>query len=150
MADEQPGIETGHVDPLAGWRDLTVDELMARKAEYEENGIRFYNILRLNPEDWAALAGVWIFAKAFLETLGKRAGDGLADLVGTHVRRKGKPDQYEIGVDDGSAATIAIATDTPDEARLALLDLDVTAEGVRGKVLHWDSAADAWRAADGE
>ncbi len=36
----------------------------------------------------------------------------------------------------------------PDEARLAVLDLDVTADVVRGQVLRWDSSASAWQPAD--
>lgn len=92
------------------------------------------------------------FSAAFVQTLGQRAADGavkrVGDLVQTHVRRKGKPDETRIGVDDGSAATIGITEDTPDEARLALLDLDVTADELRGKLLHWDSSASAWRPAD--
>lgn len=102
----------------------------------------------ISPESLAAVAGASIFAKAFLETLGKRAGDGLVDLVETAIRRKGKPDETQIGVDDGSAATIAITADTPDEARLALLDLDVTADELRGKILRWDDSASEWRPDD--
>jgi hypothetical protein len=100
-------------------------------------------------ETVVAVSALTIFCKAFLEALGKRAGDGLVDLVRTHVQRKGKPEEYHIGVDDGSAATIAITEDTPDEARLALLDLDVTADDLRGKVLRWDRSASAWLPADG-
>ena len=89
------------------------------------------------------------FSSAFVQALGQRAADGtvkrVGDLVHTHVRRKGKPDETLIGVDDGTAATIAITEDTPDEARLALLDLDVTADELRGKLLRWDSSVSAWR-----
>ena len=45
-----------------------------------------------------------------------------------------------IGLDDGSAADVIITGDLPDEARLALLDLDVTADELRGKTLRWDDA----------
>ena len=72
----------------------------------------------------------------------------VSDVVRKRVGRKGKPDEYHIGVQDGSTARIAITADTPDEARLALLDLDVTADAVRGKTLWWDSTASAWRPAD--
>ncbi|MGH3220095.1 MAG: hypothetical protein ACRDPY_15550 [Streptosporangiaceae bacterium] len=96
----------------------------------------------------AELTAVAIFSKAFLETLGKRAGDGLADLVSTPIRKNGTSTETGIGVDDGSTATIVVSADTPDEARLALLDLDVTADELRGKLLRWDSSASAWRPAD--
>jgi hypothetical protein len=45
----------------------------------------------------------------------------------------------------GSGTPHLRGKDTPDEARLALLDLDVTAEELSGKVLRWDSSASAWR-----
>ena len=69
---------------------------------------------------------------------------------GTSLRHpeKGKPDEYRIGLRDGSAATIAITADLPDEARLALLDLDVTAADVRGKLLRWDDETFSWQPAD--
>jgi len=105
----------------------------------------YYHKLWASPELLALVGATALYAKAFLETLAKRHADALEDLVETRIRRKGKPDEYRIGVDDGSAATIAITEDTPDEARLALLDLDVTADEVRGKLLRWDSSAAAWR-----
>ena len=152
MTDEQTNVEPGTVDPLAERLDrplteLTVDELMALKDEFEKRGVRFYNNFRfwsLTPENLAAATAAVIYAKTFLETLAKRHADALEDLVETRIRRKGKPDEYRIGVDGGSTATIAITEDTPDEARLALLDLDVTAAGLRGKVLRWDRATSAW------
>ena len=33
---------------------------------------------------------------------------------------------------------MVVTDDLPDEARLALLDLDVTADDLRGKLLRWD------------
>ena len=50
-----------------------------------------------------------------------------------------------VGPEDGSAAVLVITEDTPDEARLAVLDMDVTAPDVRGRELVWDAAAGAWR-----
>jgi hypothetical protein len=79
------------------------------------------------------LATAAIYSKAFVEALAKRHADGVADLVRTRVRRKGK------------TATIAITADLPDEARLALLDLDVTADELRGKLVRWDSTTSTWR-----
>lgn len=139
MAHEQTDAEPGTVDPLAAGLDRpltesTVDELMALKGEFEKHGVRFYNnwrFLSLTSENLALAAAATIYAKTFLETLAKRHADALEDLVETRIRRKGKPDEYRIGVDDGSAATIVITEDMPDEARLALLDLDVTADAVR-------------------
>ena len=108
----------------------------------------------LTPESAALVAATAIFGKAFLEALGQRAGDGVAniprqvhDLVSARKRRKGKTEVH-LGTGSDVAAKIAIAADTPDEARLALLDLDVTAEDLRGKLLRWDDSAAAWRPVD--
>jgi hypothetical protein len=118
-----------------------------------------YNVageLLLSPESAALAAAMAIFGKAFLETLGQRAGDGVAnipkqvhDLVSARKRRKGESEVY-LGTGSDEAATIAVTADTPDEARLALLDLDVTADELRGKLLRWDSDSSAWRPADAE
>ncbi len=95
------------------------------------------------------------FSSAFIQALGQQAAGESAklpkrvrDLVKKRVRRKDEPDEYRIGVRDGSAATIVVTEDTPDDARLALLDLDVTADELRGKLLRWDSGSSSWRPAD--
>ena len=96
----------------------------------------------------AFLAAAAIYSKAFVEALARRHADGFADLVRTRVRRKGKSDEYRIGVDGDVAAAVVVTDDLPDEARLALLDLDVTADELRGKLLRWDSSDSAWLPAD--
>jgi hypothetical protein len=155
MSDEQTDAEPGTVGPLAAMLDrplteMTVDELMALKAELEARGVRVYN--SATPEQIVLAFALGNFSTAFIQALGQHAADGAArlpkrvgDLVRTRVRRMDKPEEARIGVDDGSAATIAITADTPDEARLALLDLDVTDNAVRGKVLRWDGDTSAWR-----
>ena len=59
--------------------------------------------------------------------------------------KNGKTSELHIGPDDGAAATLVVTSATPDEARLAVLNLDVTAENVRGQHLRWDSEAETWR-----
>jgi hypothetical protein len=122
--------------------DLLQDLLRAAEARGMPDNTTFQQLL--------VMFALGNFSAAFVQALGKRAADGavkrMGDLVQTRVRRKGKPDECRIGVDDGSAATITITADTPDEARLALLDLDVTADELRGKTLRWDDDAMAWRA----
>jgi hypothetical protein len=107
----------------------------------------------LDFETVAVATGAVIYLKAFLEELGKRTGEGMADLpkkLADHIRvfreaRKGKPDEFYVGFrDDPEAAMIVVTEDLPDEGRLALLDLDVTAEALRGKTLRWDATAGAW------
>jgi hypothetical protein len=110
-----------------------------------------------SPEMIALATATAIFSKSFLETLGKRVGDGVAnlpkrvgDLVRTYISKKGKPDEStptldEFHVGAGEAAAIIVITEAlPDEARLALLDLDVTGDEVRGRLLRWDATAGTW------
>ena len=116
---------------------------------YDRNAGGNSGTISVTPETAALAAAGAIYAKAFLETLGQRSGDGLAALskqLGELVRLrrpKGKPSRYLIGI-EGATTIIIVTEDLPDEARLALLDLDVTADGVRGKTLRWDSQASAW------
>jgi len=85
-----------------------------------------------------------IFGRAFLEALGKRAGDGVVDLI-TRIRQNGKTTEAEISLHGDQAVKLVVTGDLPDEARLALLDLDVTAEELRGRELRWDAEAWKWR-----
>jgi hypothetical protein len=101
----------------------------------------------LGPEQIAILAAASIYSKAFLETLGRHAGDALAEMVRARIRRRNDEiTEVQIGAEGDATATLVITDNMPDEARLALLDLDVTSENVRGKVLRWDNEAEAWRA----
>lgn len=91
------------------------------------------------------------FATAFIQALGQRAGSSAAnlprkagDLVRKYVRRKGE-DEVHISAQDISTTTVVITPSTPDEARLALLDVDVTAPELHGKELRWDEATGMWR-----
>jgi hypothetical protein len=101
----------------------------------------------------ALATAITIFSKAFLESLGSRAGDDAAsipkhaqDLLRICHRRKKGQLEGEIGVQERKAAAkILITADLPDEARLALLDLDVTTDELRGKLLWWDAAVGTWR-----
>jgi hypothetical protein len=105
----------------------------------------------VTPETVMIATAVAIYARAFLDELGKRTGDAvanlpkwLADVIRVRRRaREGKPDEYIVGTDD-EETMIVVTEDTPDEARLALLDLDVTAEQLWGKTLRWDAPAGAW------
>ena len=48
-------------------------------------------------------------------------------------------------VDDGAAVTSLEITDAlTDEAKLALLDIDIRNKTIRGKSLRWDNQAKAW------
>lgn len=125
--------------------ELSADELMAMKAAYAARGIRIYNSVPWEVVT-SLMAAAAIYAKAFLETLAKHHADALNDAVRTHIRKNGKTREVLVGPEDGSAAVLVVTSETPDEARLALLDMNVTAEEVRGKILRWDDDAMAWRA----
>jgi hypothetical protein len=128
--------------------ELSVDELMALKDAYAARGIYFYN--SASPEQFLLVAAIAIYSKAFLETLAKHNADGLIEAVRARFRKNGKTRELLVGPEDGSAATLVITSKTPDEARLALLDLDVTAEELRGKTLRWDEKTMTWRPDDSE
>jgi hypothetical protein len=101
-----------------------------------------------NPDKLALAAATGIYSKAFLEALGKRSGEGFASLLsGQAVRKRskeGQPEEYTVGTHSKFSATVIVTEGLPDEARLALLDLDVTDEALRGKTLRWDATAGAW------
>jgi hypothetical protein len=85
------------------------------------------------------------FWNAFCTELGKRWGGSAADWASRiRARRKqrGVAD-IEIPLED-CITTVEINSDLPEEARLALFDLDLTAEGVRGHRMRWDPLAKAW------
>ena len=109
-------------------------------------------LVPINVESIAVVTASVVFGKAFFETLGQRAGSSVAnlpkqasDLIHRRIKREDQPDEIHIGANGESTATIVITASTPDEARLTLLDLDVTAEDLRGKILRWDNEAKAWR-----
>lgn len=124
--------------------------ILALKREFDERDVLVLACMHISPDSVAELAAASIYAKAFLETLGKRHAVSVDDLVRTRLRRKGKKTEVKIGLDRDAAAKIVVTADTPEEARLALLDLDVTADEVRGKTLRWDESVLTWLPAGDE
>ena len=159
VTDEPPDAGSQAIDPLDAildrpFTEMTVDELMALKAELEARGIRIYNAATPEQVILAFMAGN--FCSAFLQTLGQRAGNSVAnlpkqasDLIRKHVKRGGR-DEYHISARDEATATVVITMDTPDAAWLALPEVDVTAPEVRGKRLRWDNDAMVWRTDNAE
>lgn len=101
--------------------ELTVGELMALKAEFAARGIAIYN--SVSPEMVFLIGLGIIYSKAFMETLGKNHAEAPSEAVRTQLRKKGETRELLVGPDDAAAATLVITSDTPDEARLAVLDL---------------------------
>lgn len=118
---------------------------MALKDAYAARGTPIFNSV---PWEGVAplMAAAAVYTKAFVETLAKHHANALDDAVRTRIRKDGKTRELLVGPEDGSAAILVITSETPDQARLVLLDMDVTADEVCGKVLRWDDNAMAWRA----
>jgi hypothetical protein len=90
-----------------------------------------------------ASAAAAIYAKALLETLGRRSGEGIADLI--RIRKNGTVTEAHIGLPGEAWPKVALTPSMPDEAWLAMFDIDIAAEELRGRILRWDSQASAWR-----
>lgn len=149
MSEDSPDnvLDDDALNALAGrpHTELSVDELMAMKAAYAARGIEIYNSASMEQLVLAFLAGN--VGATFVQTLSQRAANSVADLskqvtdaVRMHLKRKGR---------SGETPLIALPDNMTDEAWLALFEMVKSGE-LRGKVLHWDSDAEAWCPADGE
>jgi hypothetical protein len=121
---------------------------MELKAELEARGIRIYNGCFPGTARTSRWSGH--LRQGVLGDLGKAQRRGVIGTVRTRFRKKGKAAELLVDSGDDAAATLVITSDTPDEARLAVLDLDLTAEDVRGQFLRWDAEAETWRPSDTE
>jgi hypothetical protein len=83
---------------------------------------------------------------AFSQELGKRLGGSAADwLKRMHEHRRGGKKRV-IEIDTPLKPTsFEVDDDLPDEARLALLDMDITSDAVSGQTMRWNSSAQAWQ-----
>ena len=147
-ADTRPeAVEPFDALPDRPLTEMSVDELMALKAEFAARGVRVHNSI---PWEVVAplMAATGIYSKTFLETLAKHNAEALLDAV--HARKKGKTIAFLVAADGDAIAKFVVRGDLPDTARLALDDLDVTAEALRGKILRWDAKAMTWRADNAE
>jgi hypothetical protein len=139
--------DEGRVEVVLGETGIPEDPGIRREgpaASPSQLASRSLPVHAFGPEMYLTGTAIAVYSKAFVEALAKRHADGLADRVRTRSRTR----EARIGLPDSESATIVITARMPDEARLALLDLDVTADEVRGKLLRWDSKASAWRPAD--
>jgi hypothetical protein len=93
---------------------------------------------------------VWAFGSfvtAFCSELGKRFGGGMADWGSKVCLRKKRSvtDKVDLLVqEDDSLTVLEISEDLPDDARWALLDLDIKAPAVRGHRLRWNAYTETW------
>jgi hypothetical protein len=123
--------------------ELSVAELMALKDAYTARGIRIYNSLQ--PADALLIAAAASYVTLFTQTLAAHNAAALIRAVQTRFRRKGKILELVVGTDDDAAAAFLVTADLPDDAKLAMLEVDVTSDELRGKLLRWNDKVMAWR-----
>ncbi|MEN3308890.1 MAG: hypothetical protein V7603_5092 [Micromonosporaceae bacterium] len=110
------------------------------------------DILEYAAGGFLALKVLGPMAEAFAQKLGEHLGESAIAAARRIRRRRARYDDqstplWDCLTIDGAkgARTVIMIDDFPDEARLALIDLDVTADGIRGWTLQWDPDAGAWR-----
>ncbi|MBF6168704.1 hypothetical protein IU486_28765 [Streptomyces gardneri] len=113
-----------------------------------------HDLLQWSAAAFGAVApAATVFGKAFLEALGQRAADGAAALPSKLRQRWFQRARRSHGdvevvtvldIENLNAAAILVTTGLPDEARLALLDLDPTEPALHGKVLEWNLSSQQW------
>lgn len=88
---------------------------------------------------------------AFCTELGKRLGGTVADWASrVHARRGEDPGLADIVIDDGKTVTsLRITGRLTDEAKLAILDLNINDQELRGHELRWNEPDKAWIAVSG-
>lgn len=91
------------------------------------------------------------FAAAFCTELGRRFGGSTADWI-SRVRLRRRPHNpaatdllIEAG---GSVTALEVGDDLTEDAKLALLDLDIEDPEVRGHRMIWNTQLSAWVAVD--
>lgn len=142
MTNDEPAIPAPHA--WADDRPHEPDRPLPKRSALRDSDSDVLGCMSLDViTPVSVLVGVYV--KAYIETLAQHNAESLIKAVRHGRRWKGKKPEMVVGPGNKSAATIAITDETPDEARLALLDLDVTAEELRGKVLAWDAEAGSWR-----
>ncbi|UJB44884.1 DUF2786 domain-containing protein [Streptomyces sp. A1-5] len=86
------------------------------------------------------------FVESFAGKLGERLGESTVTATGRlrllWHRRSGRRDLDVLT--PGERTTLVLPDDFDDAARLAAIDLDLGADGVRGAELHWDADAGTW------
>ncbi|MCX5535172.1 hypothetical protein OG785_32045 [Streptomyces sp. NBC_00006] len=128
------------------------DHELQLRAEEERRGII---VDRMESPPYAELAVGFIALKVlgpFIETFATKLGEQLGESVGralgriTLFRWAGWRRHLGVRVPDSLAWTrVELPEDLTEEARLALIDLDPTAEEVRGRLLRWDETTKTWR-----
>jgi hypothetical protein len=91
----------------------------------------------------------------FLESFAGKLGEQLGESVGKAIvrislrRPRSGPRRLSVRLPDTlGSTTLKLPEQFTEEAKLAIIDLDLSAEEVRGRQLHWDPVTGAWKAED--
>lgn len=139
----------------AGETEYFLSSAEARSDEFYMYGVRRDAAYRVSELAFAELAVGFVvvkflgpFAEAFAAKLGERLGESAASAISRFRllwdHKDGRRD-LDVIVPGSATTTLVLPEDFTDAARLAAIDLDVNAEGVRGAELHWDASAGRWR-----
>ncbi|MDE1675188.1 hypothetical protein [Nocardia gipuzkoensis] len=91
-----------------------------------------------------------VYGAAVLESLGSRTADAVTAKARRFrvrkrwFRRRRPHHTVDALLEVDGCAALLVTDDLPDEARLAVLDLDLAEDSVRGKVLGWDPEQARW------
>lgn len=139
----------------AGETEYFLSSAEARSDEFYMHGVRRDAAYRVSELAFAELAVGFVvvkflgpFAEAFAAKLGERLGESAASAISRFRLlwdHKDSRRDLDVIVPGSATTTLVLPEDFTDAARLAAIDLDVNAEGVRGAELHWDASAGRWR-----
>ncbi|MCX4673556.1 hypothetical protein OG453_44170 [Streptomyces sp. NBC_01381] len=83
---------------------------------------------------------------AYLSKLGELLGESSASVLRRMwLRRRDRSSTLTITVDQAATVIVLPDGELTDEAKLALIDLDLTADGICGRTLSWDPETQTWR-----
>lgn len=86
------------------------------------------------------------FTEAFAAKLGERLGESTASAIGRIRLLLDRGNNHnELDIVMRGRTTLILPENFTDEAKLAAIELDVTADGIHGAVLHWDSVTGQWK-----
>lgn len=153
MMEALPGYARKHAPELIGsyrWRffwndeDRTWHRVLAEAAPPMRAPFDFDQVVEL-----AAGAGaLWVLGKladAYISRLADLIAESTFEAVRRiKLKRRLRDDFISIEIPQGATAIVLPRDGLSDEARLAFIDLDLTAEGICGKTLYWDPAAQSW------
>jgi len=142
------GDETEHFPSLAAARS---DESYLTGRRHPDDAFRATGSVIVEVAfGYVAVKFLGPFVETFATKLGERLGEsavaaaGRLRLLWSH--RSGRRD-LDVLTPDSQRTTLVLPEDFDDDARLAAIELDINADGVRGSELYWDAAKGSWNPA---